>query len=235
MTSYYSDDLVTIYHGDCLPILDTIDAASVDLVIADPPYGVAYKSGANRPRPTGAFGKDKPPTTVRSHDWPLIVGDQSPFDPGPLLRFPRLVLFGANYYADRLPPSPSWIAWDKIDGLATSKRCVGINDQADAEMAWTNLGGPVRIIRHRWLGLMQASEQRERRVHPTQKPIALMERIIEWRTKPGDLVLDPYMGSGPVAVACQRLGRRYIGIEIEEKYCEVAAKRLQQGTLDLTA
>ena len=126
-----------------------------------------------------------------------------------------------------------WIIWDKLDGLTTSKREVGFSDNADVEMAWTNLGGPARLLRHRWTGLLQASEIGQPRVHPTQKPVALMAQIIEWRTLPGDLVLDPYMGSGPVLRAAKDLGRRAIGIEIDERYCEIAARRLAQDVLDL--
>jgi site-specific DNA-methyltransferase (adenine-specific) len=114
-----------------------------------------------------------------------------------------------------------------------SKRGDAFNDNGDAEMAWTNLGGPVRVISHLWMGMLKASERDERRVHPTQKPVALFHRIIAEHTRPGDLILDPYMGSGPIAAACRNTGRRYIGIEVSEVYCEVAVQRLQQSVLDL--
>jgi site-specific DNA-methyltransferase (adenine-specific)/modification methylase len=149
-----------------------------------------------------------------------------PFDPTHLLQFGRVVLFGGNHFADRLPPTPSWIIWDKRDGITS-------NDNADCELAWTNLGGPARLYRHMWNGMIKASERDKRRVHPTQKPVALMAWIIGNHTQPGDLILDPYMGSGPVARAAADLGRRYIGIEIEERYCEIAARRLEQSVLPL--
>lgn len=123
--------------------------------------------------------------------------------------------------------------WDKLDGMTTKKRLVGVDDNADCELAWSNLGGPARIIPHRWKGLVRASERGESTKHPTQKPVYLMAAIIEWRTKPGDLILDPYMGSGPVLRAAKDLGRKAIGIEIEEAYCEVAANRLAQEVLAL--
>lgn len=144
----------------------------------------------------------------------------------------KVVLWGANHYADRLPPSPSWLVWDKVDGLE-SGRAVGFNDQADVEMAWSNLGGPARLYRHRWMGLLKSSERDQRRLHPTQKPIALMAWIIANWTMPGDLIIEPYMGSGPALRAAKDLGRRAVGIEIEERYCEVAAKRLGQEVLAL--
>jgi DNA modification methylase len=92
-----------------------------------------------------------------------------------------------------------------------------------------------RLFNCFWAGspVHRLGEERGSQLHPTQKPVALMRWIVDRTTKPGDLVLDPYMGSGPVARACMDLGRRYIGIEIEERYCEAAARRLGQGVLDL--
>jgi site-specific DNA-methyltransferase (adenine-specific) len=121
------------------------------------------------------------------------------------------------------PDSPTWIAWDKRGDQKPTLF-------ADVELAWTNLGGPAIRYRH-WWGVNRASE-RGFHVHPTQKPVALMRWIIDRWTEPGDLVLDPYMGSGPVAQACHELGRRYIGVELVEDYCKVAVSRLAQQTFD---
>ena len=229
MTPYYDRDGITIYCADCRDILPTFEQGSVDLVLTDPPYGVSERTSRNSAGRGGGWLKSG---TWGSRDFPPVAGDDEPYDPSPLLRFPRLMLFGANHYADQLPASPSWLVWDKLDGLK-SKRDFGFNDNADCELIWTNLGGPARLVPHRWTGLLRASEINERRVHPTQKPVALMRWILERWSKPGDLILDPYMGSGPVARACLDLGRRYIGIELEEKYCEIAVKRLQQQVLPL--
>jgi len=214
---YYQAHGITIYHGDALTILPLIDPSTVDLLLTDPPYGINYRTSSSRGLAVGGIAP--------SCDWDPIVGDDEPFDPTPLLRFPRLALFGANYYAHRLPVSPSWIVWDKVDGLP-SKRDIGFNNGADGELVWTNLGGPLRILHHRWMGLMKGSEHGQRRCHPTQKPIELMAQIIDWRTEASQLILDPYMGSGPIELAAYRLGRKCIGIEIEERFCEVAARRL---------
>lgn len=230
MTPYYEADGITIYHGDCREILPTLDSAPA-LVLTDPPYGISEvttRSGAGRN--SGGRGLH---SHSASRDFEAVRGDDEPFDPSHLLSYDRLVLFGANHYADKLPPSPSWIVWDKLDGL-TSKRAVGFNDNADCEMAWTNLGGPARLLRQMWTGLLvRGEENATARVHPTQKPVGLMRQIIEWRTEPGDLVADPYMGSGSTLRAAKDLGRRAIGIEIEERYCEIAAKRLGQMVLDM--
>lgn len=219
MTPYYEDDWVTIYHGDCRDVL--ADLGQADMVLTDPPYGVALQTS------TLARGR-----LSRGNAWAAIVGDDRPFDPSHLLALaPSVVLFGANHYADKLPASPSWIVWDKVDGLS-SDRAVGFNNMADCEMAWSNLGGPARIFRHRWMGYFRAAEARDRH-HPTQKPLALMRWVIVNWSVEGALILDPYMGSGTTLRAAKDLGRKAIGIEIEERYCEIAAHRCSQEVIDL--
>ena len=215
---YYHDEAsgITIYHADCRDVLPHIDPASVDLVLTDPPYGMAIGDRAGGPR-------DK--ATQASNDY-YVIGDDVPFDPTPLLAYGRNILFGANHFADKLPPSPSWIVWDKRDGTTS-------DDNADCELIWSNVGGPARLFTHLWRGMIKASEKNQKRMHPTQKPVALMTWILHKWTEPGDLVFDPYMGSGPIAQACYITGRRYIGIEMEERYCEIAVKRLQQAVLPL--
>lgn len=243
MRPYFERDGIVIYHGDSRDVLPTIEPASVGLLLSDPPYGISLDT-ANAARGRGALSATDmaAPTTGRvkqaiakSTDYIPVFGDSEPYDPTPLLRFKRLILFGANHFAPRLPDSPSWLVWDKTAGLVAKKRLIGICDNADAELIWTNLGGPVRILGHQWLGLMKATERGEARVHPTQKPVALLRWLIEFYSKPGDLILDPYMGSGSTLVAARDTGRRCIGIEIEERYCEIAARRLEQMMLPLEA
>lgn len=222
MTPYYTDDFVTLYHGDCRVILPTLNLEP-DLVLTDPPYGVSERTDRRAKGRTNA---------ALSNDFPPVHGDDEPFDPSHLLAYKRLVLFGANYYAERLPRSATWLVWDKLDGLTTDKRLVGFDDNADVELAWANVGGPARLIAHRWKGMLKDSERADQRVHPTQKPVALMARIIDWLTSPGDLVLDPYAGAGSTLRAAKDLGRRAVGIELSEAYCEVTARRLGQEVFD---
>ena len=212
MKPYYEDDAVTIYHGDCRKVLPVIEA---DVVVTDPPYGIRYSPSQNSKKAWG----DK--TFVGEV---VVGGDDEPFDPAPLLRFPFVALFGANHYADRLPASSAWYVWDKRDGMTS-------NDFADCELVWTNLPGVARLLRHQWNGALRASERGEARVHPTQKPVVLMRWLIE--QFPEGVVLDPFMGSGTTLRAAKDLGRKAIGIEIEERYCEIAAKRCAQEVLDL--
>ena len=210
---YYHDERagITIYHGNAREIVPCL--SGVDAVVTDPPYGIRYSPSQNSGKAWGAK------TFVGST---VVAGDGEAFDPTFLLRFPRLVLFGANHYADKLPPSSQWIVWDKRDGLTS-------NDFADCELIYTNGSGVARLFSHRWSGALRDSEKGEPRVHPTQKPLVLMRWIIE--PLEAQTVLDPFMGSGTTLRAAKDLGRRGIGIEIEERYCEIAAKRLAQEVL----
>ena len=193
--------------GDSLEVMKELEP--VDCVISDPPYGIGYSHGKGG-------GKLAASTVFDNHP---IIGDEKPFDPSHLLKYDTVLLFGANHFADKLPPSPNWLIWDKRDGVCT-------NDQADCELAWTNKKGPARLIRHLWNGMLKASEKGVRRVHPTQKPIAVMEWAINQVWSKGT-ILDPYMGSGTTLVACAKLGRKGIGIELDEDYFNIAVERVR--------
>jgi len=212
---------VQLYHGDCLDILPEL-SADVSIV-TDPPYGIGLRTDY-RSRKRGCL--------AQCNDFAPITGDGTPFDPAPLLRFKTIVLFGANWYADRLPISGGWIIWDKLDGLK-GKRELGFNDNSDCELIWTNVGNVARIIRHRWMGAMKASERTERRLHPTQKPVTLMEMIIRHYAPPDIPVVDPYMGVGSTGMAAVLQGRDFIGIEIDESYFEIAQKRIARAQMQL--
>lgn len=212
---YYEEDGITIYNADCREVLPQLEP--VDLVLTDPPYGVslntAYKSSQRGP-------------LAGANDYPPVHGDDKPFDPSPfLIRYPNLIMWGANYYADKLPASGQWLVWDKRDGIA-------YNDQADCELAWTRgtRGTVPRVFRHLWNGMLKDSEHNQKRCHPTQKPLVLLQWCISFFPN-AQTILDPFMGSGTTLRAAKDLGRRAIGIEIEEKYCEIAVNRLRQGVL----
>ena len=215
MKPYYEQDGITIFHGDCRELLPDLDDSLG--VVTDPPYGISYRHGA---RAGGVrFGMDGV----------SIAGDDQPFDPSPLLRFKGgLVLWGANHYASRLPDSRGWLVWDKRDGGPEM-------DQSDVELAWTNVLTVARKFTRRWSGAVRGSrEQAEGRLHTNQKPVALMGWCLSFLGHPGAIV-DPFCGSGPTLVAAKDGGRAAIGIEIEERYCEIAARRLDQGVLELGA
>jgi DNA modification methylase len=205
-------DGITILEGDCADVLPSIDPATVGLLLTDPPYGI------NHDTDYGGMG---------GHTYRRIVGDGAPYNPDPLLRFAKVALFGANYYSSRLPEG-RWVVWQKsLDPSGEAGR-----PASDAELLWHNCGGkPVEIFPHLWVGYFRASE-RGAYLHPTQKPVALMRWLIEKWTKPGDLVLDPYVGSGPIAQACLETRRRYLGVEIDPAYVAITIEhRLSQACL----
>jgi len=214
---------VKLYQGDCLEYMRGMDAGSVDAVITDPPYGIGVKTN---------YKTRKRSSLAECNDFRQIVGDDIPFDPTPFLDFPIVVLFGANYYANKLPVSGGWVVWDKLDGLE-SKRDWGFNDNSDCELLWTNKGNAARIIKHRWMGAMKGSENNERRIHPTQKPIALMVELLRHYTNPGDTIFDPFMGSGTTGVAAVQLGRNFIGCEIDPDYFAIAEKRIKDAQMQI--
>lgn len=213
---YYDRDGIVIICGRCEDVLPSIDPASVDLLLTDPPYGMDHDTDYTR-FTKGADAK----RSVHAR----VAGDDVDFDPTRLTFYRKSILFGANHFSDSLPAG-SWLVWDKRSPGGSK------NVMSDAEVAWCSHGRGVYIYAHAWDGFNRASE-RGTAYHPTQKPVSLMRWIVEKYSKPGDLVLDPYMGSGPVAQACHELGRRYIGIELVEDYCKVAVTRLRQQTLDL--
>lgn len=219
---YYSEDGITIYHGDCAEIAPQL--GRFDLLCTDPPYGIgeARANHRNRNRP-GIKSADY--YSQGRVDW----DDAPPSDEllSMLLSLARWrCIFGGNYFA--LPPSSAWLVWDK-------EKRAGI-DFAHGELAWTNYGRALQIKRHLWSGYWQADmAHKEERVHPTQKPLAIMSWAISLCPERPTSVLDPFMGSGTTLVACKNLGIRAVGIEREERYCRDAVRRLAQQTLDLGA
>ena len=212
MKPYYQDDYCTIYHGDCREILPTLP--KVDLVLTDPPYGISHPCNFKK------RGRGK---LANCSDYPDVYGDEKPFDPAPWMTMPS-ILWGANYYASKLPNVSGWLVWDKErpDDL----------DQSTCELAWSNVIKGCRRFRYLWNGMIRKGD--EELFHPTQKPVALMRWCLTLRwTKDVQTILDPFMGSGTTLRAAKDLRRHAIGIEIEEKYCEIAVKRLQQEVLAL--
>ena len=202
----------TLYLGDCLEVIPTL--GKVDCVVTDPPYGIKEAGGKNARRNNLAVARDY---GIESWDdqtipeaIPLIMGCST-----------TQVIFGGNYYD--LPPTKCWLIWDKENGNS---------DFADAEMAWTNLNKAVRLKRYMWNGMFRANREL-RGDHPTQKPIGVMQWVISHTE--GDLILDPFMGSGTTGVACINMNRKFIGIEKERKYFDVACERIdaaaRQGKL----
>ncbi len=198
----------TLYHGDCREILPTL--GKVDAVVTDPPYGINYQ-------PSGGNG------LAKRGNLPTVINDDRPFDPTPWLGFREVTLWGANHYADKLPAKSSWLVWYKKDGVSGC-------EFADCEMAWSSLGPVAKVFNHRWHGMLRDSERGSKREHPTQKPLELMEWCIGFTT--GATILDPFMGSGTTGVAAVKLGRKFIGIEIDERYFQIACERIAKAVAE---
>lgn len=214
----------TLYLGDCRDVLPTL--SGVDAIVTDPPYGINLET--NKPsrvgRPFWSPHSNQTAARATDHHFERIAGDDVSFDPGMLLRWDNLVLWGANHYADKLPASPCWLSWDKKCGKAANSSI------GDCELAWVRGLSfmTVRCFRHMWAGLQRDSQVGDKRLHPTEKPIALMAWCIEFFPR-AYVILDPFMGSGPTGVACARLGRKFIGIEIEERYFDIACRRIEHA------
>jgi len=191
--------------GDCRDILPTL--GKVDAVVTDPPYGIGWKTPVSPKRPKSGW---------------TVFGDDKPFDPSDFLVFP-CIMWGANHYASRLPDSAGWLVWDKRCGMAA-------NDQSDCEMAFCNFGGSARIFRKVWNGggSLLAENGPERAIHPTQKPVSLMRWCLGFLPN-AETILDPFMGSGTTGVAAVQMGRKFIGIEREPKYFDIACKRIEDA------
>jgi site-specific DNA-methyltransferase (adenine-specific)/modification methylase len=211
----FERDGITLYRGDCREILPTLprDAA----IVTDPPYGIdlGKRNGGSRSKCATAMDRYE------------IAGDDRPFDPTPWTEFPWAILWGGNHYASRLPDARCWLAWDKREG-GTS------DDQADCELAWTNLAGPERLFSHRWRGMIKASERNQKRIHPAQKPVALMSWCLSF-LPPDVMVIDPYAGSGTTGVACLKSGRRCILIESDPRYIPIINRRCRDAEMPLLA
>ena len=199
-----------LWLGDCREILPTL--GRVDAVVTDPPYGIGEAAGRNKSRGKLAIAKD----------YGISHWDDFPIDAS-LMSLVRSVaryaiIFGGNFYD--CPPASCWLVWDKINGNS---------DFADCELAWTNLNKAVRRLRFMWNGMLRAHGE-ERGDHPTQKPVGVMKWCIEQLPAGCNTILDPFMGSGTTGVAAIKLGRRFIGIEIDPKYFDIACKRIEEAT-----
>lgn len=215
MKPYYEHGGVTIYHGDCRDVLPELEA---DALVTDPPYGMAWDTDSSR-----FSGGLSEATRGRGVKWQPVRGDDNVFDPAPLLRFERVVLFGWNHFASRLPRGTT-LVWVKRNPESFGTFL------SDAEVAW--MKGGTGVYCHRDLSANGAGANYPK-LHPTQKPEGLMRWCIERCGTPhGGVVLDPYMGSGTTLRAAKDVGCKAIGIELEEQYCEVAAKRLSQEVFE---
>lgn len=211
-----------LWLGDCLELLVAGALKEADAVVSDPPYGIGFQHGGGGKRISPVNNSESP-----------IRGDDKPYDPGPWLDFcgaggnggKPIVLLGADHYKERLPAGGRMLCWDKSVGQGAATTF------SDAEFAWTNRRNPRNVFRHFWMGGLrsgQGAQSREPRHHQSQKPVELMAWLIEHaRIGVGKWVLDPYMGSGSTGVAALQSGRRFVGVEIEQRHFDTAVRRIE--------
>lgn len=187
-----------------------------DLAVVDPPYGIGESGGKNKTRGLLTkpkdykpfFGKDlEPPGKEYFSELARVSKNQ--------------IIFGANHFADRLvnPSSSCWLVWDKENGGT---------DFADCELAYTSFNTAVRIFRFRWNGMLQGNmKQKEVRIHPTQKPVAIYAWIFQNYAKPGQKILDTHMGSQSSRIAAYEADLEFTGFEIDKTYFDLGNERFE--------
>lgn len=209
-----------IINADCMDILRELPDKCVDLVLTDPPYGIGADKMLNK-KSGRTDGKAKAACTFfENKGWDKSIPPRSVFDE--IFRVSKnQIIFGGNYFAEYLPNSPCWLVWDKLNGTT---------DFADAELAYTSFKSPVRIYQFLWNGMLQQNmKKKEKRIHPTQKPVDLFGQIMRDYSEDGSLILDPFSGSGTTALAARLLKRRFICIEKDEEYWRASVERLEEA------
>jgi 16S rRNA G966 N2-methylase RsmD len=195
-----------------------------DMVYTDPPYGMNVVQPHGKLINEGSVGIAG---AAKRGTYAPIIGDDSidtavdAFNLCQALEIPVQVFWGANFYASKLSDSSGWICWDKENGEGFF---------ADGELAWTNSDKQLRICRHQWKGMIKASERGEKRVHPTQKPVALAEWVFENYGGSCKSVLDLFGGSGSTLLACEKTSRRNFSMELDPLYCDVIVARWEKYT-----
>ena len=221
----------------------------VDLLLTDAPYGISIvqpssDGGGGRvspqySQPSAQFkggsdtrevreshhSKQNDNKIIPARTYKPIINDDKPFDPQHLLDLNvPTILFGGNYFADKLPPSNKWLVWYKKPSLDGNR-----NHFSDCELMWTNLPGKrVDCYHYTWSGMVRKGDRRvelAERVHPTQKPVGLLAQLIEDYTERGDTVLDLYGGSGSTLIACEETGRKCLMMELSPDYVQIIQQR----------
>lgn len=202
------------YNMNCMDGMKQFPDKYFDLAIVDVPYGIGENGYKNHSRSRRALAKDYKPFAGNDLEAP----DSDYFNE--LFRVSKnQIIFGANHFISKIPyDSSCWIVWDKENGQS---------DFADCELAWTSFSTAVRIYRYRWHGMLQQNmKNKEIRIHPTQKPIALYEWILSRYAMPGDIILDTHVGSASSLIACYNTNHKFVGFELDKHYYELSKKRL---------
>lgn len=211
-------DKITITNEDNMLLMSRYPDNYFDLAIVDPPYGIGESSNDNKSR--SKLGKSK---NYENKDWDDNAPNQDYFNE--LKRVSKhQVIWGANHFIENIPKANSscWIVWDKVNGE---------NDFADCELAYCSFKTAVRKFEFRWHGMLQGDmKNKETRIHPTQKPVALYKWLLDKYAKQGDKILDTHLGSGSIAIACHDYGFELTACELDKEYYDKAIQRIVNHT-----
>ena len=208
-------DKITITNEDNMELMSRYPDNYFDLAIVDPPYGIGMD---------GAIGGGKlaKVTKHKKKSWDSSVPSKEYFNE--LIRTSKnVIIWGANHFIENIPNgnSSSWIVWDKDNS----------GNFADCELAWTNHKTAVRKFEFRWNGMLQGDmKNKETRIHPTQKPVALYKWLLDKYAKQGDKILDTHLGSGSIAIACHDYGFELTACELDKDYYDKAIERITNHT-----
>ena len=208
-----------VHNTDCLEYMRTLPDKAFELAIADPPYGI------------GCDGKYWGGDNAKAGDyvqkeWDKKAPDQEWFDE--LRRVSKnQIIWGANHFINRIPINSScWVIWDKDNGKTI---------YADCELAWTSFTSIARLFKFRWQGMLQGNmANKEERIHPTQKPVALYAWLLNNYAKPGDRIFDPMMGSQSSRIAAYKMGFDYVGCELDKEYFAKGCERFDRECHGIT-
>jgi site-specific DNA-methyltransferase (adenine-specific) len=217
-----------LYNMDCMEGMKQFPDKYFELAIVDPPYGIGFDGNTTV---KGKSGKASTFTDKQHHikkEWDVSRPTAEYF--AELQRVSKnQIIWGGNYFADLLPPRKGWIFWDKKITNANN------TNFSDGELAWTSFNCILRRFTYDWIGFGYLNNpQREKKIHPTQKPVKLYEWLLAHYAKPGDKILDTHVGSASSLIACHNYGFDYIGFEIDKDYYEAAKERLDAVKSQLT-
>lgn len=214
-----------IINADCIEVLKLLPDKCVDLVLTDPPYGIGVNKKTvilDGTRQGKGFNAIR--SNFKKKDWDDLIPQKELFDE--IFRVSKnQIIWGGNYFAEYLNNSSCWLVWDKDNGTT---------DFADCELAYTSYKTAVRKFRYRWNGCLQENtKEKEKRIHPTQKPLSLFEWCLDKYSQENDLILDCFSGSGTTAIACYLTKRRFICIEKDKEYAQASQERYEKYTKQL--
>lgn len=211
------------YNMDCMDGMKEFPDKYFDLAIVDPPYGGVTQGGYMTNKMSGGVAKNR--NDYHLSLWQCEKPNKEYFEE--LFRVSKnQIIWGGNYYATMLFDSQCWIVWDK-------EKPAGVS-YADVELAWTSFNLASRIIHFAWNGMIQDDmKHKEYKIHPTQKPVALYQWLLNRYAKEGDIILDTHVGSASSLIACRNTNHKYVGFELDETYYQLAKARLERGTAQM--